>query len=185
MVVEHQFCLIHVLSYFLTYYCLPFTLISGVSGTVIDFTFASKYLLLTKPFQAVAVITIVLICVFSFFMRSIETYFDKDTILQYGDAFWMVTITFLTVGYGDITPSTVGGKILAAAIGFIGIATTAIIVAVVSNMLRLNPAQKKYSSIVRDAQLSKEREAAASDIVKYAWMTYKYEKRGDYNRAAK
>ncbi len=142
-------------------------------------------MLLTKPLLAVALTSVSLIFVFAFFMRSLETYFDKETTLDYADAFWMVTITFLTVGYGDITPQTVGGRVLAIATGLIGIITTAIIVAVVSNMLRLNPVQKKYSSIVRDAKLTKEREAAAADIVKNSWMTYKYEKRGDYDRAAR
>lgn len=54
-------------------------------------------------------------------------YFEKH-IETFGDALWWSLVTTTTVGYGDISPKTTGGRILAAflmiaGIGFLGLLT--------------------------------------------------------------
>lgn len=50
--------------------------------------------------------------------------FERDSgskLSEYPDALWWGVVTVTTVGYGDITPETVGGRIVAAALMIVGI----------------------------------------------------------------
>lgn len=61
-------------------------------------------------------------------------FFERDTsttIKSYGDALWWSIVTITTVGYGDISPSTSAGRVIAAilmlsGIGFLSMLTSTI-----------------------------------------------------------
>ena len=46
-----------------------------------------------------------------------------------GDGFYFAMVTGLTIGYGDITPVTLVGRLVALSLGFIGIVLTGMMVA--------------------------------------------------------
>ena len=55
----------------------------------------------------------------------------SETIVDYGDALWWSFVTVTTVGYGDISPSTTGGRFIACilmitGIGFLSMLTSTI-----------------------------------------------------------
>jgi len=50
------------------------------------------------------------------------------------DAIWWAVVTITTVGYGDAVPTTVGGKILASLVMWLGLATIAIMTALVTKI---------------------------------------------------
>lgn len=55
----------------------------------------------------------------------------SETIVDYGDALWWSFVTVTTVGYGDISPSTAGGRFIACilmitGIGFLSMLTSTI-----------------------------------------------------------
>lgn len=50
------------------------------------------------------------------------------------DAFWWAVVTVFTVGYGDIIPTSVAGKLLSSVIVFFGVATTAIMTAIITRI---------------------------------------------------
>ncbi|QTA80242.1 Potassium channel domain-containing protein [Desulfonema limicola] len=73
-------------------------------------------------------------------------YFEKNT--EFSDALWWVVVTMTTVGYGDISPATAGGRLVASAvmivgIGFLGILTASIASIFVENKLLENKGMKK------------------------------------------
>ncbi len=52
----------------------------------------------------------------------------EDTMVNFGDALWWSMVTTTTVGYGDLSPESTGGRILAGilmivGIGFLGMVT--------------------------------------------------------------
>jgi voltage-gated potassium channel len=55
-----------------------------------------------------------------------------------GDAVYLVLITATTVGYGDITPTTVWGKTASVAAGLLGLLASGIVVAVAVRALALS-----------------------------------------------
>jgi len=54
-------------------------------------------------------------------------YFEK---ISFGDALYFTFVTALTIGYGDISPATLAGRIVAIMTGVVGIIITGLIVAV-------------------------------------------------------
>jgi hypothetical protein len=70
-----------------------------------------------------------------------EQDFSNPTIsgeaVTYFDAFWMLSITFLTVGYGDYYPLTYPGRIIAVLTTILGQVYAAVVVGIVSNKLML------------------------------------------------
>jgi voltage-gated potassium channel len=60
-------------------------------------------------------------------------YFEK---MDFGDALYFTFVTGLTIGYGDISPVTLIGRIIAILTGFQGILITGLITAVAVFALR-------------------------------------------------
>ena len=56
--------------------------------------------------------------------------------MHFGEALYLTAITGLTVGYGDIAPTTVTGRILSVLIGLIGLIYFGVIVAVANAAMR-------------------------------------------------
>ena len=55
--------------------------------------------------------------------------------MAFGEALYLTAITALTIGYGDITPTTAGGRIVAVVIGFVGVIWVGINVAIANRAL--------------------------------------------------
>lgn len=68
--------------------------------------------------------------------------------LALGEALYLTAITGLTVGYGDIAPTTTVGRIVSVLIGFVGVIYVGIVVAVATRALAQAVAEKKPRGIV-------------------------------------
>ena len=53
---------------------------------------------------------------------------------NYGEALWWTIVTITTVGYGDYTPDTLGGRILAVFLMFSGIGLMAVVTGTISSI---------------------------------------------------
>jgi len=72
-------------------------------------------------------------------------YFEKN--ISFADALWWSIVTLTTVGYGDISPATAGGRIVGASvmllgIGFLGLFTATIASIFIENRLLENKGMK-------------------------------------------
>jgi len=60
-------------------------------------------------------------------------YFEK---MAFADSLYFTFVTGLTIGYGDISPVTTGGRVVAILTGLLGILITGMVVAVATYALR-------------------------------------------------
>ncbi len=60
-------------------------------------------------------------------------YFEK---ISFADALYFTFVTGLTIGYGDISPATLAGRIVAIMTGILGILITGLVVAIAVYALR-------------------------------------------------
>ncbi|XP_049902811.1 intermediate conductance calcium-activated potassium channel protein 4 isoform X2 [Epinephelus moara] len=88
-------------------------------------------------------------------------------------AMWLIAITFLTVGYGDVAPTTSCGKAVCLFTGVMGVACTAMLVAVVSKMLALNKGEKHVHFFMLDIQISKRIRHAAANVLRECWLLHR------------
>jgi voltage-gated potassium channel len=69
-----------------------------------------------------------------------ERLIEPDTFTGFGKAWWWAAQTVTTVGYGDITPQTTGGRLVATTVMIFGLAlvptATSIVVAILLNRHR-------------------------------------------------
>lgn len=56
-------------------------------------------------------------------------WFVEPTIRTWSDAFWWATVTATTVGYGDISPETSAGRLVAVLLMLVGIGTIGMLTA--------------------------------------------------------
>ncbi|XP_061453283.1 intermediate conductance calcium-activated potassium channel protein 4 isoform X2 [Rhineura floridana] len=99
--------------------------------------------------------------------------------------FWLIPITFLTIGYGDVVPVTVCGKLVCIFTGVMGVGCTALLVAVAADKLEFSRAEKHVHNFMMDIQCAKEMKWSAANVLQEAWMLYKHTKRKDGLRARK
>ncbi|TKS82103.1 Small conductance calcium-activated potassium channel protein 3 [Collichthys lucidus] len=136
---------------------------------------------------------------------------SRDTCLRYHDAqdvtsnflgaMWLISITFLSIGYGDMVPHTYCGKGVCLLTGIMGAGCTALVVAVVARKLELTKAEKHVHNFMMDTQLTKrvcrageqpeqifdpnqpygsimvaQIKNAAANVLRETWLIYKHTK---------
>lgn len=99
-------------------------------------------------------IYIIYLTVITMVLGSIGIYYFElgKTVESFGDAFWWSFVTATTVGYGDISPVTAAGRIIAAilmltGIGFIGMLTGTIATFFISKKKTSSLSQVQQKSI--------------------------------------
>ncbi|OWZ07705.1 Voltage-gated Ion Channel [Phytophthora megakarya] len=69
--------------------------------------------------------------------------------MSIGDALWMLIVTILTIGYGDVVPRTTLGRSIAVSAGIFGTLSTAVTIAVMSNYLVLTRSEHKVNAFLK------------------------------------
>ncbi|XP_064596579.1 small conductance calcium-activated potassium channel protein 2-like [Liolophura sinensis] len=130
------------------------------------------------------VLTAVMVLMFlvaSWLFRACEIYVSETQL--HGnllDAMWLVAITFLSVGYGDIFPHSYCGRTICVVTGIMGAACTALVVAVFARKLELSRSERYVHDFVIDVDLEKKRKHAAANILKAGWLVYKFKRIGSH-----
>lgn len=81
----------------------------------------------------------------------VERHASGSTIQSFGDAVWWSLTTIATVGYGDLYPVTISGRLIAAVLLFTGIGSMSLITANVASWLSRNLGVRNH---VHEAQHS-------------------------------
>ena len=88
---------------------------------------------------------------------------------SYLNAFWLVWISFMTVGYGDFSPISFGGKILIMIQCLISIMTTSVLISVVTLKLTMNQRERKVQFYLKENQLNHEIRHKAATVLQRLW----------------
>jgi voltage-gated potassium channel len=86
-----------------------------------------------RSFHYVLLTTIVVLSVGAIGIFAVERGENKS-IATIGDAFWWAVVTTTTVGYGDVSPVTLEGRLIAVALMLVGIGFIGVLTATITSM---------------------------------------------------
>ncbi|XP_069737387.1 small conductance calcium-activated potassium channel protein 2 [Phaenicophaeus curvirostris] len=136
--------------------------------------FVMKTLMTICPGTVLLVFSISLWIIAAWTVRACERYHDQqDLTSNFLGAMWLISITFLSIGYGDMVPNTYCGKGVCLLTGIMGAGCTALVVAVVARKLELTKAEKHVHNFMMDNQLTKRVKNAAANVLRETWLIYK------------
>jgi voltage-gated potassium channel len=79
--------------------------------------------------------TALLVFVSALAVFDVEQHAPGATITSFGDALWWAIVTITTVGYGDLTPVTVEGRLIATGVMISGIALLGVVTATIASWI--------------------------------------------------
>ncbi|KAK1342510.1 hypothetical protein QTO34_015275 [Cnephaeus nilssonii] len=163
--------------------------IGALNKITFNTRFVMKTLMTICPGTVLLVFSISSWIIAAWTVRVCERYHDKQEVTSnFLGAMWLISITFLSIGYGDMVPHTYCGKGVCLLTGIMGAGCTALVVAVVARKLELTKAEKHVHNFMMDTQLTKRVKNAAANVLRETWLIYKHTrlvKKPDYARVRK
>uniref|UniRef100_A0A8C7QH32 Potassium intermediate/small conductance calcium-activated channel, subfamily N, member 1a n=1 Tax=Oncorhynchus mykiss TaxID=8022 RepID=A0A8C7QH32_ONCMY len=139
--------------------------------------FVMKTLMTICPGTVLLVFSISSWIIAAWTVRVCERYHDTQEVTSnFLGAMWLISITFLSIGYGDMVPNTYCGKGVCLLTGIMGAGCTALVVAVVARKLELTKAEKHVHNFMMDTQLCKRVKNTAANVLRETWLIYKHTK---------
>ncbi|XP_063439912.1 small conductance calcium-activated potassium channel protein 2-like isoform X2 [Mytilus trossulus] len=154
-----------------------------LSKVNINAKFVFKALMSTMPGTILTGILVTTLIVNSWGVRICEYYSFENSVVKspagsYLSAVWLIAVTFLTLGYGDIVPYSVCGKVFAITTGMMGVGIMALCVAVLAKKLEQTRSEKYVHTFVQQIHMDKIRRNAAADVVKQSMLIWRLRKLG-------
>ncbi|GFS17431.1 small conductance calcium-activated potassium channel protein [Elysia marginata] len=144
-----------------------------------NFRFIFKSFMALYPDYFLCIFMVSLFIITSWTLRLCEMYNDAFHARVHGNflnSMWLIAVSFLTVGYGDIVPNSYCGRGIAVLTGIMGTGCTALIVAVLARKLELSQAEKYVHNFVREIELGGRLKTEAANVVKCGWKLFKYQR---------
>jgi len=150
--------------------------IAALNRISMDFRFVIKTMMADHPLTVLVVFTVSFWICMSWMFTQCERYNGRFTADHYYlNSLWFVTVSFLSVGYGDIVPSTYCGRMLAITTGIVGAGVSSALIAVISRKLELSRAEKHVNNFMADSKLTNQRKNAAASVLQQTWFIHKYQ----------
>ncbi|XP_067452781.1 small conductance calcium-activated potassium channel protein 1b isoform X1 [Thunnus thynnus] len=139
-----------------------------------DTRFVMKTLMTICPGTVLLVFSVSCWIIAAWTVRVCERYYDAQEVTStFLGAMWLISITFLSIGYGDMVPHTYCGKGVCLLTGIMGAGCTALVVAVVARKSELTRAEKHVHNFMMDTQLYKKIKNTAANVLRETWLIYK------------
>ncbi|KAF6716209.1 Small conductance calcium-activated potassium channel protein 3 [Oryzias melastigma] len=148
--------------------------IGSLNNINFTFRFVLKVLMNKHPTRTLLVFILLFWLTVSWMLTLCERRLQEpEGADQMDTALWLIAITFLTVGYGEVTPKTSCGKGVCLFTGVMGVACTAMLVATVTEKLALNKGEKHVHFFMMDIQISKRIRHAAANVLRECWLLHR------------
>ena len=154
-----MFCRLFLLGRALRYHSSLNTSNGRFIGALTNVDFSTSFILKTalkdNPVRFVTMTFFALIVVSSYSLHVVDSYMCatyeqmKCEPISLFDSAWLLIITILTVGYGDVVPSSNGGRIITILGGLIGTLLTAVTIALTTSYLKLSRAEHKVVTFLK------------------------------------
>eukprot|EP00741_Cyanophora_paradoxa_P016019 tig00000042_g15465.t1 len=133
--------------------------------------FVLKAMLERNPVLVLGSILLCNLVVSSYALVLCERAFEPGYL--YSDGLWNLYIALTTVGFGDIYPLTYPGRTVVAISVFFGLCSTALLITVVQETLRLTKPQVRVLETLSTAAFQKELRDAAAACLQRLWRLHK------------
>lgn len=138
-------------------------------GLTADIRFTIQSKLLVDPFETSFIMFFGTVLIFAYLVRIFELpplvqSGETSSYVSFFNAMWFTVITLTTIGYGDISPGTVPGKIVTILLAFWGAIFIALLVSIVSNIFNLSNRQEKA---LRQLRLTRQASKAICASIEY------------------
>ncbi|XP_041091155.1 intermediate conductance calcium-activated potassium channel protein 4-like isoform X1 [Polyodon spathula] len=146
--------------------------IGSLNNINFHFHFVLKVLMNTHPGRTLLAFIVCFWLTASWLLTLCERQ-SENAVARIEDTMWLIAITFLTIGYGDITPKSSCGKTVCLLTGVMGVSCTAMLVAVVAKNLSLNKAEKHVHQFMIDIKHTKKIRTAAANVLRECWLLHR------------
>jgi voltage-gated potassium channel len=103
------------------------------------------------------------------------TYTDPEQFPHLGVGLWWAAATVTTVGYGDVVPSSPGGRLIGGALMFLGIASLALLTAIAASAIVVGEVRSEEREIEREeTQILSELRKLTSRITRLEGITHEH-----------
>jgi len=152
--------------------------LGALSRVNINAQFVFRALMSTMPGVVLSTVMLLTFIINSWNLRVCENYTHPggEDLASFVQAMWLTAVTFLTVGYGDIIPHSMCGRIIAGWTGLMGVGSMALSVAVLAKHLEQSRSEKYVHTFVQTIALDKRRKNAAANIIKIVIKIFKLRK---------
>ena len=116
-----------------------------------NFMFAIKGLMKQKPWSVLGYGITITAIMFGYILKIVESPLNEVSGQDFDSLWnccWNVVITMTTVGYGDIYPKSVFGRVIGIIICFWGVFITSFFVVTITNMLQFSPCEDKAYNLL-------------------------------------
>lgn len=156
--------------------------------------FALKATLKRTPMLSICILLSVSLILLSFMLRIFEYGFSQDAndkiiasakaienaaFDSYTDVFWVVIITMMTVGYGDLFPKTHMGRMIAFLSSIIGMIIQSLLIVRLSDLVELTGDEKKAFNEIKRVDDVTNLQLYSKNLIKsiFKLMQIKYDKK--------
>ncbi|KAF8566840.1 hypothetical protein P879_01878 [Paragonimus westermani] len=147
--------------------------IGALNRVKINVRFILKRQATARPGTMLLIFILSVWIITSWIMRVCERQINPD-LDKMLNTMWLIAVTFLSIGYGDVVPNTHCGRSISVIAGVMGSACTALVVAVVARKLELTRAEKHVHNFMQDNKVYKQLRHSAANVLRETWLFYKH-----------